>query len=93
MIPLSQHELADLSASTNDHELLAKVLTACKMGDWEAKHKLERMFQPLQQRSAPAGKYEFEAQNLGQHEYFRKFNADFSIEMSRSVREMLKNWD
>jgi len=54
---------------------------------------MERMFQPLQQRSAPAGKYEFEAQNLGQHEYFRKFNADFSIEMSRSVREMLKNWD
>ena len=47
MIPLSQNELADLSASTNDHELLARVLTGCKMGDWEAKHKLERMFQPL----------------------------------------------
>jgi FMN reductase (NADPH)/FMN reductase [NAD(P)H] len=28
----------------------------------------------------------------GQRNYIRKFTADFSIEMSRSVREMLKNW-
>ena len=28
----------------------------------------------------------------GQQNYIRKFTADFSIEMSRSVREMLKNW-
>ena len=29
---------------------------------------------------------------LGQEIYFRKFVSDFSVEMSRSVREMLKNW-
>jgi nitroreductase len=31
--------------------------------------------------------------NVGQASYFRKFSADFSIEMNRSVREMLKNWE
>ena len=30
--------------------------------------------------------------NVGQAMYFRKFGADFSIEMSRSVRAMLKAW-
>lgn len=30
--------------------------------------------------------------NVGQVMYARKFNADFSKEMSRSVREILKNW-
>jgi nitroreductase len=53
----------------------------------------ERMFRPLQARSAPGGQFGFKGLNLGQQEYFRKFNADFSIEMSRSVREMLKNWE
>jgi nitroreductase len=32
------------------------------------------------------------ALNAGQHNYLRKFIAEFSIEMNRSVREMLKNW-
>jgi len=32
------------------------------------------------------------AENYGQHMYMRKFAGDFSREMSRSVREMLKNW-
>ncbi len=32
------------------------------------------------------------AENLGQFMYARKTGADFSIEMTRSVREMLKNW-
>lgn len=32
------------------------------------------------------------AENYGQHMYMRKFASDFSGEMSRSVREMLKNW-
>lgn len=32
------------------------------------------------------------AENYGQHMYMRKFSSDFSREMSRSVREMLKNW-
>ncbi len=31
--------------------------------------------------------------NAGQAAYFRKFAADFSIELNRSVKEMLKNWE
>jgi len=31
-------------------------------------------------------------ENAGQMYYFRKFDADFTIEMSRSVKEMLNNW-
>lgn len=33
------------------------------------------------------------AENFGQSNYLRKFTADFSFEMSRSVAEMLKNWE
>jgi FMN reductase (NADPH)/FMN reductase [NAD(P)H] len=33
------------------------------------------------------------ALNVVQMNYIRKFTADFSIEMTRSVREILKNWD
>lgn len=32
------------------------------------------------------------AVNYGQHMYIKKFDSDFSKEMSRSVREILKNW-
>ena len=32
------------------------------------------------------------ARNLGQFIYNRKFNADFSKEMNRSVRAILKAW-
>ena len=32
-------------------------------------------------------------QNIGQSSYFRKFVADFSIEMARSVKEYLKSWN
>ena len=46
-IPLSHNEVAELAAGVTDHELLARVLAACRIGDWEAKHQLERMFQPL----------------------------------------------
>jgi FMN reductase (NADPH)/FMN reductase [NAD(P)H] len=31
--------------------------------------------------------------NAGQEIYFRKFAADFSVELNRSVREALKNWE
>ena len=44
-----------------------------------------RSFEP---RSFPKG-----AQNAVQANYLRKFTADFSLEMNRSVREMLKDWD
>lgn len=39
-----------------------------------------------------AGRYILGAQNFGQHNYFKKFVADFSIEMSRSSAEMIKHW-
>jgi hypothetical protein len=32
------------------------------------------------------------AVNIGQQTYRSKFAADFSIEMNRSVRDILKNW-
>jgi nitroreductase len=32
------------------------------------------------------------AENYGQHMYMKKFSSDFSREMSRSVKEILKNW-
>jgi nitroreductase len=47
----------------------------------------------------PFGMHSFEprtfqngAQNVVQANYIRKFTADFSLEMNRSVREMLKEW-
>lgn len=47
----------------------------------------------------PFGMHSFEprsfangAQNVAQANYIRKFTADFSLEMNRSVREMLKEW-
>jgi nitroreductase len=52
----------------------------------------ERMFAAQQER-LPASQYVDGAENLGQHHYLRKFTAAFSVEMSRSVREMLKNWE
>jgi nitroreductase len=33
------------------------------------------------------------ADNVGQQQYFRKFNADFTIEMTRSVRACLNHWN
>jgi FMN reductase (NADPH)/FMN reductase [NAD(P)H] len=32
------------------------------------------------------------ATNFGQHHYVRKFSADFSVEMTRSVREAIRQW-
>lgn len=53
---------------------------------------LEAMFRRLTERfqglTAPSNG----AQNVGQHNYFRKFAAEFSIEMNRSVNEYLKSW-
>ena len=39
------------------------------------------------ERKFPAG-----IENMAQQNYFRKFVADFSLEINRSVREMIKNW-
>jgi FMN reductase (NADPH)/FMN reductase [NAD(P)H] len=32
------------------------------------------------------------AHNFGQHMYLKKFTADFTVEMTRSVQEMIKEW-
>jgi FMN reductase (NADPH)/FMN reductase [NAD(P)H] len=53
---------------------------------------LTRMFQTQADKAAGANAFLPGAENLGQHQYLRKFGADFSIEMTRSVRAMLKNW-
>jgi FMN reductase (NADPH) len=48
------------------------------------------MFVEREKRIAPDNKAG--AENFGQFMYARKTGADFSVEMTRSVREMLKNW-
>jgi FMN reductase (NADPH)/FMN reductase [NAD(P)H] len=50
------------------------------------------MFRLHAEQSGGPGKLSPLAQNAGQENYLRKFGAQFSIEMSRSVAEMLKNW-
>jgi FMN reductase (NADPH)/FMN reductase [NAD(P)H] len=50
----------------------------------------ERMFQPMQ--PADPSSFQHGALNLGQEKYFHKFIADFSLELNRSVKEMIKNW-
>ena len=53
---------------------------------------MEKMIQPFKERNFKDGKFPEGAENIGQTFYLRKFIADFSVEMRRSVREMLKNW-
>ena len=53
---------------------------------------MEQMFLPTQERYFSTGRYYEGAENIGQHYYLRKFISEFSVEMSRSVREILKNW-
>jgi nitroreductase len=52
----------------------------------------EVMFRHLQERFMANPNRNKEIENVGQAMYLRKFVSDFSVEMSRSVREMLKNW-
>lgn len=52
----------------------------------------ERMFRHQEERLKASASPPFGAENVGQANYLHKFVADFSIEMSRSAREMLKNW-
>ena len=53
---------------------------------------LDAMMAPLDERFANSSNAGGEAQNSAQFTYFRKFIAEFSIEMNRSVREMIKSW-
>ncbi len=51
----------------------------------------DEMFAERQSR-LPTGKSMQGVTTVGQATYLRKFSADFSMEMRRSVREILKNW-
>jgi len=53
---------------------------------------LSRMFQPMEDLHTREGWSLDGARNIGQNNYQRKFIADFSIEMNRSVKAMLNNW-
>jgi FMN reductase (NADPH)/FMN reductase [NAD(P)H] len=53
---------------------------------------LDEMDLPFGHRSFEPRDYPNRAKNVVQMNYIRKFTADFSVEMTRSVREMLKNW-
>lgn len=53
---------------------------------------LAEMFAPYEEMLKSRGQPFPGALNFGQHNYLRKFISDFSVEMSRSITEMLKNW-
>jgi nitroreductase len=53
---------------------------------------LEKMFQPRNQQMLNSGSRNDGFENAGQLNYFRKFSAEFSFEMSRSVQAMLNSW-
>ena len=55
------------------------------------KPEFEEMFAEREQ-ARPKGKTADGAQNVGQATYLRKFNADFTKEMTRSVQFMLHEW-
>jgi nitroreductase len=53
---------------------------------------LNQMFLPFGRESFAYKEFDNGALNAVQANYIRKFTADFSIEMNRSTRVMLKNW-
>jgi FMN reductase (NADPH)/FMN reductase [NAD(P)H] len=53
---------------------------------------MDRMASPINAHYFSSGRYFKGANNLGQHFYLKKFTAEFSHEMSRSVRAALQNW-
>jgi FMN reductase (NADPH) len=53
----------------------------------------DAMFRQTQEQAFRGRKQIAGVRNFGQLMYTRKFNADFSKEMSRSVREILKRWN
>jgi nitroreductase len=55
------------------------------------REEFDEMFAELQNK-LPKGKSMEGIANVGQANYLRKFSADFSVEMNRSVRAILKNW-
>ena len=53
---------------------------------------IDALYKPHTERYFPEGNYPLQAENYGQVSYLRKFIAEFSVEMSRSVRVMLERW-
>ncbi len=53
---------------------------------------LNQMFTPWGKTSFEPMEYKNGGKNVVQANYLRKFTADFSIEMNRSVRAMIKKW-
>ena len=53
---------------------------------------LNEMFMPFGIGSLEPREYSNGAQNVVQFNYLRKFTADFSVEMTRSVRAMIESW-
>jgi len=59
------------------------------------KHLSDREFAEMfaeREKNMPHGKSTGNVTNIGQYMFLRKFNSEFSVEMSRSVREMMKAW-
>jgi nitroreductase len=52
----------------------------------------DRMMRPAAEHNLPDLPLSEAVKELGRRAYLRKFVSDFSVEMTRSVREMLKNW-
>ena len=57
-----------------------------------SKDELNEMHLPHGRHSFEPGDFANGAQNVVQANYLRKFTAGFSVEMTRSVREMIKRW-
>ncbi len=55
-------------------------------------HEVDEFEKPVLDRFHASGKFPQGIENMAQQNYFRKFVADFSIEMNRSVRKILENW-
>jgi nitroreductase len=54
---------------------------------------LEEMMRPRNEQMNAAGKRRDGLTNIAQFNYLRKFSAEFSLEMSRSVRKMIETWN
>lgn len=53
---------------------------------------LAEMDRQMRERVPPGHRYSHGAENPGQSMYLRKFSADFSVEMTRSVRASIARW-
>ena len=51
-----------------------------------------KMVKPIEEKYFKSGKYIGNSENLGQHFYTKKFTADFTLEMNRSVQKAFDVW-